>query len=187
MFLLDVLFGSRKKPKNTPIEKITPGVISKPAGINEQHTVNAPGTQIHHDTDLIAQLKDDHVQLLEIYTAIDAAAKVGDFGQVALRLGNFRTALTDHLLKENVRLYVYLEHMLVDDETSHLLMREFRHEMDAIGLVVVAFLGKYKLIATQPELTNSFAADLASIGEALVARIHREESTLYAMYIPPTP
>ena len=184
MFLLDVLFGNRKKSSGPAPDRVVPTVSAKPELVADKQVANAPGTHIHHDADLIVQLKDDHAQLLKIYTAMDTAAKAADFKEVALQLAHFRTALTDHLLKENVRLYVYLEHMLVDDETSHALMREFRHEMDAIGRVVVAFLGKYKSIATQPELAQGFAGELASIGEALVARIHREESTLYPMYAP---
>ena len=181
MFLFDRLFGAKKTPASvaaTPAE--TP--VTPAAG---DRTASAPGTHIHHDPALIATFKSDHRLLLEIFGAIGEAAKAGDLAEVQKRLGHFRTILMDHLLKENVRLYIYLEHMLKGDPTSHALIHEFRHEMDGIGQVVVAFLGKYKAIATQPELAAEFAKDLDAIGSALVGRIEREEATLYPMYAPP--
>lgn len=174
MFLFDLLFGNRKKTES-----------SSPITTGGKRPTNAPGTQIRHDPELIVQLKDDHVLLLEIFTAIGAAAKAGDYTQVQQRLGHFRTVLMDHLLKENVRLYVYLEHMMANDAPSYQLIREFRHEMDTIGRVVVDFLVKYKAISTQPELCIAFPGELAAIGEALTARIQREEGTLYPMYALP--
>lgn len=180
MFLFDLLFGARKKVETPPA-----AAAKAPAPAQDDRSASAPGTRIHHDPALIAAFKSDHRLLLDIFTAIGAAAKAGDLAEVQKRLGHFRTVLMDHLLKENVRLYVYLEHLLKNDPTSHQLMHEFRHEMDAIGQVVVGFLGKYKAIASQPELAASFGTDLAAIGEALVARIRREEDTLYPMYAPP--
>lgn len=177
MFLFDFLFGSRKNggAKTREAEPATAPAVE----------VSAPGTSIHFDPNLITGLKDDHQLLLEVFTATAGAAQIGDLAEVQKRLGYFRTLLTDHLLKENVRLYIYLEHLLQKDAISHQLVHEFRHEMDVIGRVVVSFLGKYKEIASQPELATAFATDLAAIGEALVARIKREEETLYPMYCAP--
>lgn len=65
------------------------------------------------------------------------------------------------------------------------MMHGFRHEMDGIGRAVVGFLDKYQKIGSQPELAEQFATDLRGIGEALVARIKREEDLLYPMYSAP--
>jgi regulator of sigma D len=178
MFLFDMLFGARKKEEK-------PAAAPVQAAARPSQAASAPGTSIHHDAELIVHLKADHGVLLKIFAGIQAAAQAGDYAQVQQRLDRFRTVLMDHLLKENVRLYVYLEHLLAGDETSHALIREFRHEMDAIGKAVVDFLAKYKTIATQPELTIAFPGELAAIGEVLVARIKREEETLYPMYTAP--
>lgn len=170
MFLFDLLFGKDKGKERE-------GGAARPA-------VNAPGTGIRHDPQLIEGLKEDHRLLLEIFGAIDAARKSGELMTVQSRLDQFRMALQDHLLKENVRLYVYLEHQLANDPTSHEMMHGFRREMDAIGKVVVGFLAKYREIGIHPELADAFAADLAAIGQALGGRIRREEDTLYPMYAP---
>ncbi|MDP2811481.1 MAG: hemerythrin domain-containing protein [Rhodocyclaceae bacterium] len=180
MFLFDLLFGKKKKPE-APAK--TPAAAAKTAPASA--VVNAPGTRIHHDSGLIAAFRSDHQLLLEIFTAIGEASHAGDLVETQKRLGHFRTVLMDHLLKENIRLYVYLEHLLANDPTRRQMVHEFRHEMDAIGRVVVGFLGKYKAIASQPELAAPFAKDLVAIGEALVARIRREEDLLYPMYVAP--
>ena len=179
MFLFDLLFG-KKKSEPAPPAAAPSAPAQAPHGAG-----SAPGTAIHHDPALIAALKRDHELLLEIFGAIGQASKAGDLAGVQKRLEHFRIALQDHLLKENVRLYVYLEHLLREDPTSHQLMHGFRHEMDDIGRAVVAFLGKYKGIAAHPELAASFANDLEGVGQALAGRIRREEDTLYPMYEPP--
>ena len=179
MFLFDMLFGKKPAPA-TGLPAAAPSTTAaKPQ-------VSAPGTGIRHDPRLIDALKEDHRLLLDIYTAIDAARRAEDLLSVQTRLGQFRMVLQDHLLKENVRLYVYLEHVLRGDSVSHELMHGFRHEMDDIGRVVVGFLGKYREIGIHPELAGEFAKDFAAIGDALVARIRREEETLYPMYAPLT-
>ncbi len=177
MFLFDLLFGKKKSGPSSAAGNVA---VAQSAPV-----VSAPGTQIHHDPHLIEALKQDHRLLLEIFAAIDNARQHGDLIAVQTRLNQFRIVIQDHLLKENVRLYVFLEHLLVDDPASHELMHGFRHEMDGIGRAVVGFLTRYKEIGLHPELAAAFATDLAAIGEALAARIHREEQTLYPMYAPP--
>ena len=178
MFLFDLLFGSKR---NVPVRV----PVMAAAEVPLDKGVSAPGTRIHYDSELITSLKDDHGALLSNFTAIVAAEKAGDLLTVQNLLGQFQTMIQDHLLKENVRLYVYLEHLLENDLVSHKMMHDFRHEMDSIGRAVVGFLTKYRQISVRPELAATFATDLGGIGEALVARIKREEGILYPMYSPP--
>lgn len=182
MFLFDLLFGNKKTAAPAARE---PVIVNVPAPAPGTKAANAPGTQINHDANLIASLKDDHQKLLRTFQAIGAASFAGEMLKVQGLLGQFQTMIMDHLLKENVRLYVYLEHLLANDPVSHQMMHGFRHEMDGIGRVVVSFLEKYKAIGEHPELGEAFATDLRGIGEALVARIKREEDILYPMYSPP--
>lgn len=175
MFLFDLLFGRKKESANP-----SPAPAHGPA-----HTADAPGTTIHHDPHLIEHLMSDHQQLLGVFTAIAEAGKAGRLDEAQKQLENFRSLIMDHLLKENVRLYIYLEHLLAEDPVAHELMHGFRREMDGIGKVVVGFLGKYKELASHPEMASDFNRDLAGIGQALVARIRREEETLYPMYEAP--
>ncbi|MCK0510139.1 hemerythrin domain-containing protein [Aromatoleum buckelii] len=181
MFLFDWLFGAKKEVASTAKtpDATAPGTAAPSAA------AMAPGTQIRHDPQLITTLKKDHQQLLGIFTAIVAARNAGNLSLAQTQLDRLRIGLMDHLLKENVRLYVYLEHFLKTDAVSHDLMHGFRHEMDDIGRAVVGFLDRYRQIGSHPELAAQFGSDLDAIGEALAARIRREEEILYPMYLPP--
>lgn len=179
MYLFDKLFGKKAAPTGTPAP--TPVPQAQPT----TPTFSAPGTHIGHDPALIPALKEDHRKLLTLFQGIIATSAGGDLANAQKLLAQFQTQLMDHLLKENVRLYVYLEHVLTNDPVSHEMMHGFRHEMDGIGRVVVAFLQKYRNIAAHPELAGALQQDLRGIGEALVGRIKREEDLLYPMYTSP--
>lgn len=174
--LFDFLFG-KKRPPETEAGRVSPQPMAAAGG-------QAPGTHIAYHPNLIDQLKADHQKLLGIFGNILTAFKAGDLAGTANLLEEFRGDIQGHLLTENVKLYIYLEHALRQDEESHSLVHGFRHEMDGIGKAVLAFLGKYKNIASQPDLAASFGPELEQIGEALVARIKREEETLYPLYLP---
>ena len=150
----------------------------------EEHHASAPGTHIGYSADLVPHLHADHVMLAEIFTAIGTAFDAGDLATTVRHMNHFRMAIQAHLLTENVRLYIYLEHALARDASSHALIHEFRHEMDGIGKAVLAFLSKYRDLDTQPNLAVSFRSDLEAVGKVLVERIEREEATLYPLYLP---
>lgn len=171
MFLFDLLFGRREPAAPAAAAAEAPAPASA-----------APGTSIHYHPDLIGRLTADHQVLLKLFSEAGVAAVRGDVIAAAARLEEFRVALQSHLLTENIRLYVYLQHSLADDAASHALIHEFRHEMDGIGRAVVAFLGKYRDLAAHPERAGEFSAELAAVGKVLVERIRREENTLYPLY-----
>ncbi len=145
----------------------------------------AGGMNIHYNPDLIEGMKADHVNLLNIYTDIQAASEAKNFKKVAIYLDNFRTGLEDHLLKENTSLYIYLAHLLKGDAMNSELITKFRKEMDGIASVALKFLAKYESIGEDSNLHECFSKEFANIGKVLGARIKREEKTLYTLYLPP--
>lgn len=178
--ILDFLFG--KKNAETSAQTPTPAAAPMPAG--EPAPQPAAGTHIQYSPELVPQLKADHQQLLALHGQIDGAHQAGNLAEAAALLEKFRDLLMAHLLKENVRFYIYLEHALTGDPTSHALMHQFRHEMDKIGKVALGFLDKYRNLADQPALAAGFGTDLAAIGKVLVQRIRNEEEALYPLYLP---
>jgi hypothetical protein len=168
--LFNLFFGSSDEP------------AAEAAPAAERAAPVAPGTNIRFHPELIDKLKDDHQLLLSLFGETSHAAAQGDVAAAAERLEAFRTALQGHLLIENIRLYVYLEHVFADDPASFSLIHEFRHEMDGIGKAVIKFLLKYEELAAHPEQAKAFAQDLAAVGKVLVSRIEREEGTLYPLY-----
>lgn len=148
----------------------------------EQEYNTAPGTGIRFDPGLVEQLKDDHRALFGLYRDMKLSFEAKDYEAVTVILRKFRSALQEHLLTENVRLYIYLSHSVKHDETNFELIRGFRREMDGIAKIAIKFLDKYDAIGVDAELANSFGRDLAEIGEVLGTRIQKEESILYPLY-----
>lgn len=144
----------------------------------------APGTQIRYAPELIDKLQDDHQLLLQIFGQINTAFSASDYKLVTKRLKEFKTALMDHLLTENVRLYIYLSRSFATDDVNSDLVQGFRTEMNGIAKAVMTFLTRYETIGVDETLAETFSKDLKDIGEALVARIDREENTLYPLYMP---
>jgi len=148
----------------------------------EQEYNTAPGTGIRFDPELVDRLKDDHRALFGLYRDMKSAFESQDYRTVTDMLRKFRGALQEHLLTENVRLYIYLSHSFKHDDTNFELIRGFRKEMDGIAKTAIKFLDKYDAIGVDAELAASFGRDLAEIGEVLGTRIQKEESILYPLY-----
>ncbi|HEC05443.1 MAG TPA: hemerythrin domain-containing protein [Thiolapillus brandeum] len=150
-----------------------------------QRKGRAPGTEIYYHSELVPELLDDHKQLLKLFTEIGQEYAAERFTQLPLLLRDFGTLLREHLLKENVKLYIYLKHTLADDPESAALTQGFRSEMHGINRTVTRFLSHYILDEWDEQRRKQFGADLDAIGKVLVKRIETEESVLYPLYQPP--
>lgn len=146
----------------------------------------APGTHLHYDPQLVHELLADHGRLVELFQDVSRLAQQRDSEALTEQLARFGDNLRGHVLKENVRLYVYLRHSLQADEDSLAIMQEFAHEMHQIGRAVSDFLRKYTQV---PHWDDSqwavFDRDLSAVGKVLTRRIQTEENTLYPLYLPP--
>jgi len=171
--------SDKKESAEQPRDQKKAGGTTQPGELSRS---NAPGTQIAYSADLIAQLTAEHQRLLELFALIKKAFAEKDLPATARCLDQFRSAIQAHLLTENIRIYIYLEHSLTHDPESAALVRGFRHEMDKIGRAVLSFLNKYSDIGTRPDLAIPFGNDLDVVDEVLVDRIRREEGTLYPLY-----
>lgn len=140
---------------------------------------------VRHDPQLIPRLKNDHRALLKQYATIKTAATENRWVDVHDDLLRFRAELTDHLLTESVKLYVYLRLKLAADQVQLRLMRNFSSEMVGIGKVVVDFIETNEDIALSPDKQAQFMTGWSEIGKVLGDRVGREEKTLYPMYEEP--
>ncbi len=145
----------------------------------------APGTLLHYDPELIERLTGDHRGLLDIYGRISNAHDNSEYGQVRELLAEFDHRLREHLLQENTRLYVYLQHNLPRGTEEWRTMHDFQHEMKDIGKAVTAFLDRYAIGEWDTALVESFSSELAGIGQVLQKRIEAEEERLYPQYAAP--
>jgi len=170
--MFDFLFKQRKDDADNPLE-------------NDSATI-APGTNIHYDPKLVAELKSDHGDLISLFTDIATTAEQRDSDLLTRQLAKFGTMLRGHILKENVRFYVYLKASLRSDESSLSIMQEFAVEMQQIGRAVTDFLHKYTTVPHWDDAQWAvFERDLNAVGGVLTKRIETEENTLYPLYMPP--
>lgn len=168
------LFGDSKKAQ--AVEESKPA-ISQPV-VRRQ----APAQTISYEADLIDQLKGDHVRLVNEFTSLMPALKSGDVKGFKAKLSGFKTDFQGHIIKENVKFYVYLEQSLAGDETNLELMRDFRREMNTISRAVVNFCNRYTEDSMDATGVANFQRESNDIAQALLRRIEREERDLYTLY-----
>lgn len=179
-WLMNLFFQSDARQTAAPVTHTRPAPLAaapKPAATK--------GVQF--DPLLIQHLKDDHRVLLGQYGDIKAAAAKaiatqGDWKAVETGLIQLRRGLTDHLMTETIKLYVYLQLSLAGDREKSKVMRSFSSEMAGIGKVALDFIDKNRDIGLHPDKQEAFLDTWNEIGKVLGDRIAREEKTLYPMY-----
>lgn len=155
-------------------------------GVKKTETIRAaiPNGGIEYDAELVGKLKEDHQELVRIYTAIKSAATENRYGDIHDLLSDFKLTFQTHLAVENVRFYVYVQqHMALDADTSNFIA-DVRKEMNGIARAVLKFVDTYMAVPPTPVTVTSFHTELDQIGPVLVQRVQLEESRLYSLYQP---
>jgi hypothetical protein len=165
---------------------------SRPAPVTESATTRQPEplrqraeavpSAIQYDGALIPHLKDDHAHLVKQFTSLMPLLKQGDVKGFRAKLMSFKAEFQGHIIKENVKFYVYLEQSLAGDDTNLELMRDFRREMNAISRAVVNFCNKFAEAKMDGLVIRQFEVESGEIAKALLVRIEREERDLYSLY-----
>jgi iron-sulfur cluster repair protein YtfE (RIC family) len=139
---------------------------------------------IPYDSQLVNKLKDDHQELVRIFTDIKQTAQDGQFNRLPGLLNNLKLAFQTHIMLENVKFYVYVQqHCSHDSETSNFIS-DVRKEMDDIARTVVRFVKLYSSAPLSKDTVGIFNAELDQIGAVLLQRVELEETRLYALYQP---
>jgi regulator of sigma D len=165
------------------------GLFSKLMGANEVRNTRSlkpldPSAGIAYDPELVNTLKQDHQELVRIYTAIKAAAAENRFSEIRDLLSDFKLTFQTHIAVENVRFYVYVQqHAALDADTSNFIA-DVRKEMNSIARAVMKFVDTYMTAPPTPVTVTGFNAELEQIGSVLVQRVQLEESRLYSLYQP---
>ncbi|MCW8125659.1 hemerythrin domain-containing protein [Microbulbifer halophilus] len=144
-----------------------------------------PNRTISYDPTLVNALKKDHHALVDIFQRIwSEGYERQDFRKLSGLLTEFKSGFQAHLIKENVRFYVYLEQTLADDAHTLQIVKDFRSDMNEIANAVVQFCKRYSHEAYTAEMIRDFKRDYQKIGEALTRRVTLEEQELYTLYQP---
>ncbi|UTA46925.1 hemerythrin domain-containing protein [Simiduia sp. 21SJ11W-1] len=143
----------------------------------------AGANTIAYDPNLIAALEADHSKLVELYGKMwDEGFEKKNYVKLTRILGEFKSLFQGHLLKENVRFYVYLEQSLGNDKHTLAVVKEFRSDMNDIANAVIGFCKRYGKGQFTPAMELQFKKDYTAIGEALTRRVQSEERDLYSLY-----
>ncbi len=95
---------------------------------------------IQYDPHLIQEMLEDHRALLAVYGGLVKAVDAKDGAAFKFKLGEFKSMLVAHLLKEAVKLYIYLRQKMKDDESAYQLVTAYKSEMDGISRVAMDFV-----------------------------------------------
>ena len=139
---------------------------------------------IAYDNSLISELKREHELLVEAY---GSAFKNGflrkDFKYLCNQLDEFKTLLQGHTLKENVKLFCYIEQQMKSDSDSLDLIHRFRRDINYWSNTLFNFCKKYEQPIDVFFMQDSFEKEYFVVGKALIHRIQLIESKLYSQYI----
>ncbi len=139
---------------------------------------------INYDPDLVGKLKREHEELARIFSSIKSAAAECRFQQLPELLSDLKLAFQTHIMLENVKFYVYVQHCCASDPDTSDFISEVRKDMDGIARRLVRFVNTHS--NTLPTLDNvsNFRAELDEIGNVLMWRVQLEEQHLYGLYQP---
>lgn len=185
MGILNSLFGS-----NSNKQKQQRNERARRAREQQVQLKRAAGTakarrRIGFDPALIGDLISDHSELVTIFGKVwSEGYEAKQYSKIASYLTEFKGLFQSHLLKENVKFYVYLEQTLGEDPHSLGVVRDFRKDMNGIANAVVGFCKKYIETELNEINVEQFVEDYQGIGEALVRRVKLEEQDLYSLYEP---
>ncbi len=151
----------------------------------QQETIIEPTTgnnPIRFRPELVEKLINDHREIVVIYSEMNDLFAKKDYGQIGLKVNEFKRKLQGHVIVENVQFYTYLENKLRHDPTNLEFIRDVRKEMNGIAHAVVQFARKYEKVGFSAQVIEEFSKDLAGIGDVLTQRVEMEESQLYSLY-----
>ena len=141
--------------------------------------------KIPYKQGLILELRHENRLILAAIGLLVARIRENDIQTVRRLLVDLKRVLTDHFIKENVFLYVYIKALYREDEEKQGQLKELRREMSGVQALLLRFLNSYlnkNLIAVD---LIPLGKELSVIGEVLVNRIRHEEQQLYPLYLPP--
>ncbi len=137
---------------------------------------------IQYSPDLIEGFERDHRALLLSYGQLVKLANQANYPVFQAQLAVFKSLLVSHLLKEAVKLYIYLRQQFKEDPAIHSLVTSYKLEMDGIGRVAMAFVDGYLSTPADKVDFSEMSAKLGDLGKVLGDRIRREEAELYPLY-----
>lgn len=138
-----------------------------------------------YDPTLIKHLKSDHAALRDLLGRLGDHARHRQFAKVPGTLARLRDALMRHIEEENEHFYAYVFQCAVDGPEAREQLERTCAKMAGIARLALLFTRHYTEIGVTSLNRDAFARDLEVIDALLTERIELEETSLYALYLPP--
>lgn len=174
------MFGIfKKRDKSTQTTENLPETSNPP----DETKVYVKGAKIAYYPNLINEFKEEHAQLFSLYSEIVQDYEQGRTENIADTLREFKRTLVDHLMRENILLYVFLKYLYVDNNEHKQFAYKMQKEMTSIGNSVFDFI--QRAAEDSYEYNSEFKRELDAIGTIFVERVELEETSLYNLYVHP--
>lgn len=152
---------------------------------NDTARGQAEGTEITYNPRLIIELIDEHKMLMAQLIEIEKAFAENNHKKLHQKLEAFNTSLGDHMLKKNIKLYIYMQYSMKQAKQANVDISTYKRGMTAVGRHANSFLNNHEKSVQKGRIKPSFGEELEAIINEFASHTDNEKSELYPYYLPP--
>ena len=141
--------------------------------------------QIKYYPNLVKELISENNENIIIFTSIIKAAKNRNYEKVSVLLRFFQNKVNSHLLKENIKFYIYTRNALKNDPLSLNLMRYFKAKSLIVSKNISLFIETYVDCIWTNVTIKLFEKSIIDILDSLNLMRYEKERKLYPLYLHP--
>jgi len=146
------------------------------------HSPDTPGEAVTQlDPQLLAQLAEEHMDLLERYGRIQWHLNREETSDVRRLLADFMHALHDHAQLENNKLYAPLRRRCQSEPATQTIVRDCQMRMNSLLQDTVTLFNTAVFSVREAHQVESFRARLSLFGASLAQCIEIEETRIYPL------
>jgi len=176
-----------KAHKVSALESLRTAVhnISAPEASAGSDKGQAEGTEIAYNPRLIIELIGEHKHLMSQLLEVETAFSNGNIAETHKKLEAFNTSLGNHMLKKNIKLYIYMQYSMKHNNNSDVNIAEFKRGMTAASRHANSFIKNHENTLSKGRIKPSFGEELEAIIQEIATHTEHEKSGLFPYYLPP--
>lgn len=138
--------------------------------------------QVNYNPALIQLLHKEHLLLNATLQTIEKFISENAIPEAIKQLAPLKSKILEHVSKEELMLYSYLQQSLKNTPDSYTQMRHLRKKMNNDIIKVLAFLNTYINSAPETIEADTFATNFKTIKTLYGKRMLIEENGLFPLY-----
>jgi hypothetical protein len=177
-----------KAHKVSTLESLRTAVhnISAPqASTNDAEPGQAEGTKICYNPRLIVELIKEQKLLMSQLMEIEVALVNSNPSEIHKKLDAFNATLGDHILKKNIKLYIYMQYSMKKNNNKDVNLATFKRNMTATSRLANTFINEHESTLSKGRVKPSLADDLTAIIKEIADHTENEKTGLFPYYLPP--